>query len=232
MLPFFPHKEGVMSFSQIFAVIYFVLCLPLISVAADFEITGYELVSQTRVGRTTFDYTYRAILKNNSSSDITSATATLTSLISSVSIIDGQVTFPETAIGTTSKSTDTFKFRTDRAVKFDQSYLPWNIVTTAGAVSTPNPAKTNFADALIAGRLTDTDLYIGDNFKNKFEEIVITLNAEQLKDLGQTVKDGTITFSSDKFAEFETIIKFNDGTNHLGKFQMNRTESGWKFFNL
>jgi hypothetical protein len=200
--------------------------------AADFELTGYELVSAVRTGRTTFEYTYHATLKNSSTTDITSATATLTSLISSVSVVDGEVTFPETAMGTTSKSIDTFKIRSDRTVQFNQSYLPWTITTKGGAVSTPVPAKTNFADALITGSVADAKRYIGDNFNKRFGEIVTTLNAEQLKELGQTVKDSRLTFSSDTFAEFEAIIKFDERTSYLGKFQMKRFEDGWKFFNL
>jgi len=221
-----------MRFSQIIAVAYLIFCLPFVAIAADFEISGYELVSQTRISRTTFDYNYRAILKNNSSTELTSAKATLSSLTTSVIVIDKEVTFPGTAINTASKSADTFTIRTDRAVQFNQSNLPWKIETTIGPVSTPTAVRDAFANALISGNSAIARLYISEAFKPKYDDIISRFTASQLIDLAKSVKDSTSGFSSDKLVEYRSYILYQDNTYHEGKFQMIKTESGWKLMNL
>jgi len=95
--------------------------------ANNLSIGGYSLVSQTRVGRTAYDYTFRANITNNSSQNATNVTATLTSLASTTIVIDNSLTFGNIPANSTVTSTDTFMVRIDRLYPFKESNLSWAI---------------------------------------------------------------------------------------------------------
>ncbi len=94
---------------------------------SDLVIQNYQLVSKTRVGRTAYDYVFKANIKNNGTENVADVTAVLTSLASTTSVIDGSLTFGEVSAGATITSSDTFTVRIDRLYTFDESKLKWEI---------------------------------------------------------------------------------------------------------
>jgi len=87
---------------------------------------NYQLISKTRVGRTTYDYTYKVNITNNNN-DAYNVTATLTSNIQETVVIDGTVNFGSVSAGDTITSIDTFIIRQDRRVPFNPSAWLWKI---------------------------------------------------------------------------------------------------------
>ncbi len=87
---------------------------------------NYQLISKTRAGRTTYDYTYKVDITNNDN-DAYNVTATLTSNIQDTVVIDGNVNFGSVSAGDTVTSTDTFTIRQERRVPFNPSSLLWKI---------------------------------------------------------------------------------------------------------
>jgi len=116
-----------MRFSQILAVLFLLLCLPLASFAADLTIGKYALVSTVRVSRTVFDYTYRATLTNSGVNTYPSTQATLVTSAPNVTILDGELSFGLAAGGGATTSSDTFKIRVDRVSPFTEQQLSWQL---------------------------------------------------------------------------------------------------------
>lgn len=94
--------------------------------AADLIIKNYQLVSKTRVGRTDYDYVFKANVVNNSTADTANVTATLTSLIPSTTVIDGFLSFGDVPTGATVQSSDTFKIRVNLTTPFNEANLKWD----------------------------------------------------------------------------------------------------------
>ncbi len=114
----------------------------LVFAQSDLTIGSYELVSKTRVSRTAYDYTYRVKVSNQSNKDLINVTASITSLVPSVSVIDGNLTFGNIIASTTAQSTDTFKIRINLTTPFEGSNIDWKFYY--------NYAFTNI-DQLLAG---------------------------------------------------------------------------------
>ncbi len=89
------------------------------------SIEGYQLVGQKRVAQTTSDLTYKVIVRNNSTSTITSATGTVTTTSSALTLLDDKVSFGEIDPGSTSQSADTIQVRQDRGTSFSAVDLAW-----------------------------------------------------------------------------------------------------------
>src|SRR5262245_33525533 len=81
-------------------------------------IGGYIKVSEVRLTRTVFEYTYQATLTNGGPA-LAGATATATSVSPATTIVDGAVAFGPVGPGGSVVSSDTFTFRHDRTVPFD-----------------------------------------------------------------------------------------------------------------
>ncbi|HEY1239103.1 MAG TPA: PKD domain-containing protein, partial [Bryobacteraceae bacterium] len=97
---------------------------------------NYQLVSEQRISRTIFDYTYKADLINPGAAR-SATTATVTTAASGASIVPGQNTlhFPAVAANGRVTSTDTFTIQVDRTIPFDFASLVWsfmNPVANAG----------------------------------------------------------------------------------------------------
>lgn len=94
--------------------------------AAPLTIGNYTLISSTRVSRTDFVYTYRAIIFNSGFTTRT-PTATLSIATPGVTILDGTLSFGTVPAGTTATSTDTFSLRHDRSSAFSEADFHWQI---------------------------------------------------------------------------------------------------------
>ncbi len=129
---------------------------PCFAQAPDLSIGNYELVSQTRVGRTIFEYTYRADLANNGAVDVLSAAGALTSGSPNTVVVDGSLGFGAVAAGATATSNDTFSFRQNRRYPFDWADLAWDIAFE------PAPPPTIAVPRVVGLLLADAATAIAD----------------------------------------------------------------------
>ncbi len=93
------------------------------------SVTGMNQVSSTRVGRTTYDYTY-TINVANGSPGLSNAVATVTSSAAATVIVQGSVSLGTLAAGASTTSTNTFTLQQNRLVAFDPTALSWTITGT------------------------------------------------------------------------------------------------------
>lgn len=95
-----------------------------------FTVVGLTKVSETRVGRTTFDYVFRVSIAN-AGAERTSVEARLTGTGPGTMVVDGLVTAAVIGAGATVTPTDTITLRHDRSVAFDAARLAWSVAGTA-----------------------------------------------------------------------------------------------------
>jgi hypothetical protein len=121
-----------------FVVAWVVLALPTASAVADPAVEAFDLVSSTRVGRTTFDYSYRVRVRADSAA-YASGYFTVTSTSTASRVIDPTVTLDAFDQNVVFLSTDTFTVRQDRTFAFDPSVLRFTFFgTPAGTGSSPD----------------------------------------------------------------------------------------------
>lgn len=111
------------------------------------SVTNISLVSSTRVGRTTFDYTYTVAVQNGTPA-LSQAQATVTSSAAATQVVKGTVSLGTLAAGATTVSTDTFTIRQDRTVPFNPAALTWTVTGTPVG-GTPSMSMT-LSDAFVA----------------------------------------------------------------------------------
>ena len=97
-----------------------------VAARAEVAVTGYELLSNTRSGRTNYDYTYRVRIASNGP-PLTGVLLTVTSNSPATTILDGFVEVGYLAEGAQTESVGTFTFRQDRTKPFDKSALAWQV---------------------------------------------------------------------------------------------------------
>lgn len=122
-------------FRQLFAAIVLasVLCG---SVAAQvYTVGSYQLVGSSQVTRTISEYTYKASLTNPGSTGIVSATAVVSSKVTTTTIQKGNLNFGAVPAGGSVVSSDTFTIRQDRMVLFAWDNLVWNIQVKAAPIA-------------------------------------------------------------------------------------------------
>jgi len=95
-------------------------------------VTGLTKVSETRVGRTTFDYVFRVTVHNGTAAQAR-LSAQLTGAGPGTTVIDGQVLVGDMDAGGTATPTDTITLRQDRLLAFQPGLLVWAF-STAGPV--------------------------------------------------------------------------------------------------
>lgn len=98
-----------------------VLCLAHAAFAEP-VVQSYSLVSSVRSGRTTFDYTYRALVRSDQAS-YRNARFTLTSAAAATQVVDGSVALGDLDAGQVVLAADTFTIRQDRLVPFNPGAL-------------------------------------------------------------------------------------------------------------
>ena len=97
-----------------------------------------QILSETRIDRTVFEYVMTASLTNSAPSLARAVEATVTSTSSNTTIVEGKLIFGHVAGGAVVTTTDTFTIRHDRTVPFNPAVLHW---TTLAAPDGP-PIKT------------------------------------------------------------------------------------------
>ena len=96
----------------------------------------YTLISYRRINRTVWEYVWKFSMKNRGDGEATSASATLMSWPSNVTVVDGNVSFGTIAAGATVLSADTFALRIDRSTAVANVDLSWKVsYTDAGGVT-------------------------------------------------------------------------------------------------
>ena len=96
------------------------------------RVTGLTKVSETRVGRTLFDFTFKVNVRNTGSSAYQNVVLTLTAAGAGATVIDGLVALGSIASGAELSPSDTVTIRQDRAQVFDPTALAWRIEGTIG----------------------------------------------------------------------------------------------------
>ena len=86
---------------------------------------NYILVEKERVGRSVYDYTFRADITNGNTYDIRNVSAALKDKAVSTEVPDGTLSFGDVPAGGTVTSTDTFTVRVNRRFEFEASSLTW-----------------------------------------------------------------------------------------------------------
>jgi uncharacterized protein YjdB len=116
------------SFFLALAMIALPMIIPVASHAQtkDLVIVNYVKLSEKRITRTVYEYTYRADV-TNSGPAVLNVAAIATNNSSHTTIIDNTLSFGDVPAGTTVTSSDTFIFRHDRSYAFSWSNLSWNI---------------------------------------------------------------------------------------------------------
>lgn len=129
-----------------FTILWVLLALAAISLgspvtvqAADLTVGDYTLMSETRVARTVYDYTFSATV-TNFGSDAEAVKATLTSNDPATTVVDNSLSFGTVAAGKAVTSTDTFTIRQDRSKPFDPTKLSWNVSGQRNIWTAPAPA--------------------------------------------------------------------------------------------
>lgn len=91
------------------------------------QVIGLTKVSETRVGRTLFDYVFKITLRNGSE-PLTQVTARLLAAGPGSSIVDGDVAAGDLAADAVVTPADTITLRVDRSLPFDLAALAWKVI--------------------------------------------------------------------------------------------------------
>ncbi len=109
------------------------------------SVVSVTKVSETRVGRTLFDYVFRISVKNDGEDQV-AAEAILGAVGQGTSIVDGRVELGAIATGVTAEPIgDTITLRHDRAYPFDMGALVWAF-RTIPAVQPMTPGASIFSE--------------------------------------------------------------------------------------
>lgn len=95
------------------------------------KVVSLTKVSETRVGRTVFDYTFKVSVRNTGSSAYENVVLTLTAAGAGATVIDGRLALGSIAAGAELSPGDTVTIRQDRTLVFDAAALIWLIEGTA-----------------------------------------------------------------------------------------------------
>lgn len=128
------------------ALALFAVLMPSLAQAAA-EVTGQQLVSSVRAGRTSFDYTYRITVRNGTPA-LSSAQATVQSSTPATQVLKATVVLGDLAEGATLTSTDTFVIRQDRSVAFNPAALIW--VVTGVSSAGPSTMELGLSEPFVA----------------------------------------------------------------------------------
>jgi len=122
-------------------------------------VSGLELVSKQRVGRTVFEYVYQLEVSNSHSESISDVTINLMPLSNNITVIEGEVLISEIAAGATIVTDDTVTLRVDRAA--GPASAEWLIEYGASQAQTTQPTAFGLlADIVENGKVDLADLQL------------------------------------------------------------------------
>lgn len=98
----------------------------------DLKVVALTKVSETRVGRTSFDYVLKVTLRNSSGFSYSNVALSLVGAAPGTTIIDGAAALGSIAANSETVVGDTITIRQDRTVAFDLAALQWQITATSG----------------------------------------------------------------------------------------------------
>ena len=128
------------------------LCAFTMPARAQLTVGAPQTISETRVGRTVFEYVMSASVTNSGTSIAKGVTATCTSTSPRTTVVKGTLTIGNVAALGSAPSTDTFTIAHDRTVPFDPAVLQSTITKVPGAPGVTAPASpTNAASATVTG---------------------------------------------------------------------------------
>lgn len=114
----------VSKVSFVFTTLVFLASLASAEPITTIETSSMELVSSSRSGRTTLDYTYKATFTNNGA-NASNVTGIVNSTSPAIQVIEGTVVIGDIPTSTPTTSDDTFTIRIDRTVPFNPDDLLW-----------------------------------------------------------------------------------------------------------
>jgi hypothetical protein len=100
--------------------------------AGELVLESYNLIKQTRIGRTVFDYVFTVTLYNSSSVAISGVDFELFNAPANMTIIDSNVTFAHIKAGETATSAGTLTVRVNRTSTTDLYSIPWRVTFEPG----------------------------------------------------------------------------------------------------
>jgi len=105
-------------------------------VVSDLKPVSYPLVSSKRINANVWQYTYQFVIENAGNNTAKAVSAVLGNHPAQVTVIDGNVSFPEVPAGQQKTSTDTFTIQIDRRVPVANADLTWTVTFTDAAGQT------------------------------------------------------------------------------------------------
>lgn len=142
------------------------VALALITETTDVRLKSLTKVSETRVGRTVFDYVFRVELTNAGSGALNNVKGLVTASGDGTTIIDAAVNVGNMSAGQTLTPADTITLRHDRTKTFQSTALVWSFTSESTLPATvpgillpgdPNDLASNHLQTYTAPR-TDEDL--------------------------------------------------------------------------
>ena len=119
---------------------------------AQLTVGAPQTISETRVGRTIFEYVMSASVTNGGTTIAKGVTAACTSTSPRTTVVQGTLTIGNVAAQASASSVDTFTIAHDRTVPFDPAVLQWTITKVPGAPTVTLPASpTNAASSTVTG---------------------------------------------------------------------------------
>ena len=104
-----------------------VFVFPTIPCEKAMALLDYELISQERITRTEFEYTFRVRAANSWKYDVKDITVQLIGEPNNTIVLDDTIAFSFIAAGNEALSDDTFKIRTDRTIDGLPSEVVWEV---------------------------------------------------------------------------------------------------------
>ena len=98
----------------------------------DLELKSYNLISQTRVGRTVFDYVFTVTLHNSTSVALSNVEFELLGTPANMTILVSNVRFTQIPAGQSETSDGVLIVRIDNSTPTNLYDLPWHVIFEAG----------------------------------------------------------------------------------------------------
>ena len=136
------------------------LAVPVTEAWAAASVTGMQLVSSARSGRTTFDYTYRITVLNGAPA-LDNAVAKVTSSAAATQVLQSEVSLGLLAANATVTSAGTFTIRQDRTVPFNAAALVWVVTGTPVSANVSVPNVVGLTQAAASTAITNAGLSVG-----------------------------------------------------------------------
>ncbi len=138
---------------------------PQLDAVAAASVTGTQLVSTVRTGRTTFDFSYRVVVQNGTPA-LNAAAVSVTSNSPATVVVKGSANLGNLAANSTVTSADVVTIRQDRTVPFDAPALTWRVTGTPVIANVIVPNVVNQTQAAATTAITGAGLAVGTVTQN------------------------------------------------------------------